>query len=174
MNKRNRRFYRVFLGSGHKYSEECRSNGFIGVDFGLKNNLNKNLSAAKNWRDFNKKMIPEYLKIHPQKSKISAGLACGATWTVSKGIKKGDIVLSPQKDGLYRAGEVISDYYFEKDGVLPHRRKVNWLPKPIERRYMSQKLNNSANSISTTCDLSKYSSELEQLILGQAKTNNRY
>lgn len=50
--------------------------------------------------------IPIFLAIHPDKSKIGAGLACGALWTVSKGIQKGDIVVCPDGSGLYWLAEV--------------------------------------------------------------------
>ena len=43
--------------------------------------------------------IPVYLANNPAKTKIGAGLACGALWTVSKGILKGDIVLCPDGSG---------------------------------------------------------------------------
>ena len=63
---------------------------------------------------------------HPDKTKIGAGLACGALWTVSKGIQKGDIVLCPDGTGKYRVGEVSGSYYYEpgKDSVPPSTRHV--------------------------------------------------
>ena len=78
------------------------------------------------WRAFNKKFIPIFLAAHPDKTKIGAGLACGYLWTVSKGIKKGDIVLCPDGTGHYRVGEVIGDYYYAPGEILPHRRPVSW------------------------------------------------
>jgi len=38
-----------------------------------------------------------------------AGLACGALWTVSRGINSGDIVLCPDGGGRYRVGEVTKE-----------------------------------------------------------------
>ena len=53
------------------------------------------------WRAFNKEFIPIYLKNRPEKTKVAAGLACAAIWTVSKGMLQGDIVLCPDGAGQY-------------------------------------------------------------------------
>jgi restriction system protein len=79
-------YYRVMLGKKHKYAPECFSGGFIGADFGIDQDLNGKLPGE--WREFNRQFIPVYLAAHPDKTKIGAGLACGALWTVSKGILK--------------------------------------------------------------------------------------
>jgi len=84
--------------------------------------------------------VPVFLAAHPDKTKIGAGLACGALWTVSKGIKKGDVVLCPDGMGKYRAGEVSGDYYYEPATILPHRRQVVWLNVTIDRAAMSEAL----------------------------------
>lgn len=34
------------------------------------------------WRQFNAAFIPVYLPIHPDKSKIAAGTACGLRWAL--------------------------------------------------------------------------------------------
>ena len=70
------------------YSDECKRDGFIGADFGIDQDLTGRLPDE--WRVFNKQFIPIYLQKYPNKKKIAAGLACGALWTVSKGIKQGD------------------------------------------------------------------------------------
>ena len=83
-------YYRVMLGKKSVHAEECFAGNFIGTAFGITQDLSNKLPDE--WRAFNKEFIPIYLKARPKKSKVSAGLACGALWTVSKGIKKGDIV----------------------------------------------------------------------------------
>src|SRR5690348_16451668 len=99
-----RSYYRVMLGSKSKFAEECHKGNFIGADFRIHQDLTPDL--YENWREFNKKFIPIWLSIHPDKSKVSAGLSCGALWTVAKGIQKGDIVLCPNGSGAYYIGEV--------------------------------------------------------------------
>ncbi len=164
MSEKN--YYRVILGKGNSFSDKCYKENFIGTDFGIEQDLKNEL--PENWRDFNKKFIPVFLKNRPEKSKVAAGLACGALWTVSKGIEKGDIVLCPNGDGEYLVGEVIGDYYWEKNQELPHRKPIKWYPETIARFDMSQELRNSSGSISTTCNITKYDDELEQLLKGKS------
>ena len=157
-------YFRVMLGAKSSYAAECLRDGFIGTDFEINEDLSTNLPDS--WREFNKKYIPIFLKNRPDKTKIGAGLACGALWTVSKGIKRGDIVLSPDGNGNYLAGEVLGDYFYEPAGVLPHRRKVAWRTQPIPRSAMSEALQNSTGSIGTVSDVTKYGQEIEALISG--------
>ena len=86
-------YYRLMLGKKSAHAEECFGGNFIGTDFGIAQDLTQKLTDE--WRAFNKTFIPVFLAGHPGKSRVVAGLACGALWTVSKGIKNGDIVLCP-------------------------------------------------------------------------------
>jgi restriction system protein len=157
-------YYRVMLGKKSVHAAECFAGNFIGTDFGIHQDLTKKL--PEEWRVFNKEFIPVYLAKHPDKTKIGAGLACGALWTVSKGINRGDIVLCPDGSGQYRVGEVSGDYSYEPDKILPHRRPVQWLSVSIDRDAMSEALKNSAGSIGTVSDVSHYREEIEKLIGG--------
>lgn len=159
-----KKYYRIMLGRKSRHAEECFNGNFIGADFGINQDLTKEL--PENWRDFNKKFIPIYLKNEPEKTKVSAGLACGALWTVSKGIKIHDIVLCPDGTGQYLVGEVIEDYKYHSGANLPHQRLVRWYPKKIERSSMSEPLKNSSGSIGTVSDVTKYAAEIETLIAG--------
>ncbi len=139
--------------------------GFIGVDFDIKEDLTAKLPS--DWREFNKAFIPKILESDPEKSKIGAGLACGAVWTVCKGIQKGDWVVTHVGDGEYRIAEVTSDYQYVAAGPLPHRRSVTWLPHPMEKSQMSQPLKNSIGAINTVSTISPHGSEIEALAGGQ-------
>lgn len=158
-------YHRIMLGRKSIYAAECLNVGFIGADFGLQMDLSNDL--YENWKDFNHKFIPYYLQEHPEKTKVAAGLACGSLWSISKGIRKGDIILSPNGSGTYLVGEVISDYYYQPGTLLPHRRKVTWFPNTIERSDMSEGLQNSTGSIGTVSHISKHAEEIERLIGGQ-------
>jgi restriction system protein len=155
-------YYRLMLGRKSSYSSECFTGGFIGTDFAINEDLSKKL--PEEWRTFNKQFIPFILANEPGKTKIGAGLACGALWTVSKGIKKGDIIFSPDGTGSYRIGEVLGDYYYASGQILPHRRKVRWLNTTIDRGVMSEALQNSTGSIGTVSNISVYRDEIERLI----------
>ena len=150
------------LGRASAHAQECLKNSYIGCDFDFEIDLSNKLYDS--WRDFNKEFIPYYIEKHPEKSKVTAGLACGATHTICKGIQIGDIVLSPDGTGSYLVGEVIEDYKYDASSVLPHQRKVNWYPKTISRTSMSDELRHSTGSIGTVSNVTKYSEELEILI----------
>jgi restriction system protein len=159
-------FYRVMLGRGSMYAQECREQGFIGASFDIHQDLTNSL--PENWREFNQQFIPIYLEANPGKSKIAAGLSCGFLWTICKGIKTGDIVLSPDGKGKYFAGEVQSDYRYAPGAKQPHQRQVHWFDETIDRSEMSDSLKNSTGSIGTISQISKYRTELESLIKGEA------
>ncbi len=157
-----KQYKRIMLGANSKYAEQCYKEGFIGADFDINQDLTYQL--PDNWKDFNKKFIPVWLNVYPDKSKIAAGLACGMLWTICKGINKGDIVLCPDGAGKYYVGEISSDYYYKSNNILPHRRAVVWSVRTIQRSEMSKELQHSTGSIGTTSDITKYAEEIEVLI----------
>ena len=155
-------YYRLMLGRKSAHAPECFAGGFIGADYDIDEDLSRKLPDE--WREFNKRFIPVFLKNHPDKTKIGAGLACGMLWTVAKGIRKDDVVLCPDGTGVYRVGEVLGDYYYAKGQILPHRRKVRWLGNVIARSTMSEALQNSSGSIGAVSDVSAYRDEIERLL----------
>jgi len=159
-------YYRIMLGRQSVYAATCFAGEVIGADFGITQDLTADL--FDDWRAFNAKYIPVFLAGHPDKTKIGAGLACGFLWTVTKGIQKGDIILSPDGSGRYRVGEVCGDYAYVPGGVLPHRRSVHWLNVIIDRPDMSDALKKSSGSIGTVSNISQYRDEIERLIGGCA------
>lgn len=165
------RYVRIMLGKASSHAQECFDGGFVGVDFDIKEDLTGKL--PDNWRDFNKVFIPVWLEAHPGKSKISAGLACGMTWSVAKGLKIGDFVIAGTGDGRYRFGEITGDYQYKPGEILFHRRAVRWLDTYINPSDVSKPLLNSMRSIGTTSDVSQYSEELDALLKGDrtAPTN---
>ncbi len=157
-------YYRIMLGRKSVHADKCYKGNFIGADFLM--DLDFTGKLPENWRTFNQQFIPVYLQKHPGKSKVAAGLACGALHTIAKGIKIGDIVLCPNGSGSYLVGEMLDEYSYHPDEILPHRRTVRWYPGAIERASMSQALKNSTGSAGTVCNVSKYAEEIERLIVG--------
>jgi len=157
-------YYRVLLGPKSRYAEECFSNGFIGIDFGIDQDLTNKL--PEEWRVFNKDFIPIYLEAHPNKTKIAAGLTCGAVHTLCRGIKDGDIVLCPDDEGRFHVGEVTGGYVYEPVSVLPHRRTVRWLNVSIDQSDMSEALRKSAESFTAVANYTQHAREIEKLIGG--------
>lgn len=157
-----KRYYRVMLGRKSVHAKEAFAGNFIGTDFGVVEDLKNKLPDE--WRAFNREFIPKFLAVHPEKTKIGAGLSCGFMWTVGKGILEGDMVLCPDGAGNYRVGEVTGGYYYAPGATLQHRRPVQWRPQVIARADMSEQLQNSTGSIGTVSEISKHSVEVEKLI----------
>jgi len=157
-------YYRVLLGPRSRYAEECFSNDFIGIDFGVDQDLTDKL--PEEWRAFNKDFIPVYLEAHRGKTKIAAGLACGAVHTLCKGIKTGDIVLCPDKAGRFHVGEVTGDYVYQPGSDLPHRRPIKWLEIGIDPSDMSEELRRSAESFAAVANYTQHAREIEELVGG--------
>jgi restriction system protein len=153
------------LGQRSVYAAECFANNYIGVDFGINEDLTGKL--PEDWQTFNKIFVPKFLENHPDKSKIAAGLACGALWTVSKLLREDDIVLCPNGEGRYHIGEITGGYQYHPNTNLPHRRPVRWLDQKIDRQDMSSALRNSTGSIGTTSSVDRFADEIEQLIEGK-------
>ena len=159
-------YYRVMLGRKSIYAATGFESSVIGANFEIDQDLSSDL--PDNWRVFNQKFIPIFLAGHPGKTKIGAGLACGALWTVANGINKGDTVICPDGTGTYHVGEVTGDYFYAPGQPLPHRRPVRWLSQTIERVDMSEALKNSTGSIGTVSKITQYAEELEKLLSGAA------
>ena len=99
-------------------------------------------------------------------TKISAGLACGMTWTLCSGLNIGDVVLCPSGRNTYFVGSISSAYVYAGNKNLPHRRAVKWMGIEISPNQISEELLKSARSIGTTPLLDTYATEIEQLING--------
>jgi restriction system protein len=155
-------YRRVMPGRKSIYARQCYEGNFIGGDWGFDQDLTGQL--GDDWRSFGERFKPIYLAAQPDKGKVAAGLACGMLWTICKGMKQGDIVISPDGEGGYLAGEVASEYYYAAGDILPHRRKINWFSNRIPKDDMSLALLNSTGSIGTVSDISKHAEEIERLI----------
>ena len=114
-------YRRIMLGRKSVHAPACFAGGFIGIDFGLYEDLSQQL--PEDWRDFNHAFIPRVMAAGHSSNKIGAGLACGFTWTLCKGLQIGDIVLSPDGTGVYRVGEVTGNYYYAEGEILPPARQ---------------------------------------------------
>lgn len=159
-----KQYNRIMLGEGGKFINDCLENNYIGVNFLEDIDLSEIPHSDENsWRQ---EMVQKYLSANPDKSAGTARMAIGFMWTVCYGLKTGDIVLAPNGKGGYHVAEIMGDYFYKPGTELCHRRNVKWYDIVIQRRSMSQKLQNSTGSIGTCCNISKYADELELLIAG--------
>ena len=163
-------YIRLRTGRDHQWFDHFHKGNYIAVGFTLDIDLSKHL--YENWRDFNKKFIPEIIKRQPKKTRVAAGLNCGVIWTLSKGIEKDAIVLCQDSEKNYHACKVISNYYYNDElGDQFHRRKIEWLNKKIRPSEMSTELLKSLTAQNTLIDISKYENELQKLIFGKKENS---
>lgn len=144
------------------YAAECFQNGYVAVGqiFGI--DLTNRF--PEEWTAFNREFIPVFLDQNPGKTKIGAGLACGALWTVGKGIQIGDHLLCNDGSGSFRVGVVTGGYVYSPDSGLPHHRPVRWLETAIPRSIMSENLAASCGARGTVGDITRHAVEIEQLV----------
>lgn len=159
--------YRLMLGAGSVYAQECFAGSFVGSDFEIAQDLTGQFGDSLS--AFNQRFIPVFLSSQPQKSRVAAGLACGTLWRLGKGITPDDLLLCPDGQGHYHAAQVTGGYVYCLGEILPHRRPVRWLGKTIDRASMSDALRHSAGAISTLVDISIHQPEIQQF-LGQQST----
>jgi endonuclease NucS-like protein len=161
-----RNYFRIRLGQGGRDAADCLTGEFVGVDYGLDEDLTG--KVPDEWRAFNAQFIPVLMTKNSKKTKIGAGLSCGAIWTVSKGMNTGDLVICPDAAGSFQIGEVTGGYIYQEGGPLPHRRPVRWLRQGVERSALSPELWASMKTPQTVIWLEKHGTEIEGL-LGEAQ-----
>lgn len=157
-------YRRLTLGKKNAQAAECYAGNYVGVGFDIPHDLTGRV--PEDWREFNKEFIPIFLKDHPDKSKIAAGMACGTLWTIAKGMNLGDMVLCPDGQGHFYVGEITGDYYYQPDGLLPHRRPVRWYPQTIARADLTDDMRKTIGTVATIRDISGIGEEIEKMVGG--------
>ena len=150
------------LGSGSKYAQDCIENDYVGIDFGFHESLKPNLVGA--WSEHKDALKSAFIKFNPDKTPVGLGLCTGALSSFGSWIEIGDILLCPISTKELRVAIVIGDYEYVPGGVLPHRRKVDWLPTTVQRANLSETMQNSIKSTNTLIDISKFKTEIESII----------
>ena len=158
-------YNRIMLGKGSMHAATCFEGGFLGVDFDalidLASHLQQDKSAFNRWYWT---MIRERV---PDKKKGSANAQGASLYRVTREIPIGTVVLAPDGSGRYRIGTITSDYHHAPGEILPHRRRVEWQERWIDRNHMSEPLQNAAGSILTDASLDGHADEIERLLGGE-------
>jgi len=161
------KYYRVFLGSGAKHTQECVEKGFIGINYGFETSLTPYL--AETWSESRGQIKPVYLNFNPKSSPVGAGLSCGALWTFGRGMQRGDVFFSPDGNGNYFSGEITGDYKYVENSFFPHQREVTWRKATFPRSDMTDVLKNATAATLTIIEVTRFASEIEALIGGKSK-----
>ncbi len=155
--------YFIRLGRQGAFVQDAVERGYVGVDYGMVDDFTGKFPDE--WTAFNKTYIPRYLELSLDKTKVAAGLACGTIWTLGKGMKDGDLVVTPDAAGMFRVGQVTGPYAFVPGEELPHRRPVSWQFGTINRDEMSAELRRSTDRYpATLANISQHLVEIESLL----------
>ena len=133
-----KKYFRVMLGSGSKYAQECLDHGFVGIDFGFNESLKPYMVGT--WADHKDSLKEAFIKYNPDKTPVGLGLCTGALSNFGSWIEVGDIVLSPLSTKELKAGVVTGEYEYLPGGILPHRRKIDWFSTVIPRSELSESI----------------------------------
>lgn len=118
-------FYRVRLGAQGSAVDEFVAGGSMGVSLGIDRDLSTELSGD-DARSFNARVIPEMVQANPRYTRIGAGMRAAMLWTACRGINEGDVIISPNAQGLFHVGLIAGPYRFSADSRHPHQRPVQW------------------------------------------------
>jgi len=155
-------YYRVFLGRGQAYLAECLNGGFIGVDYGVREDLTECLTA--DWTNFRAAYVPIMIAQNPGMNAIGAGLRCGVIWSLGKGMQNGDIVFTRDAEGNFHVGDVNGVYWYAPGEVLPHRRRVSWRDRKIASSSMTAQLRRACAAPLALINLQNHVAELQVLL----------
>jgi restriction system protein len=104
-----------------------------------------------------------YLGAGPDRTKIGAGLAGGALYSVGARMLEDDLVLCPDDEKRYRVGKVCGPYYYAIEEPY-HRRPVHWLEKSFSRNDMSSSFLAAADVPLTVTNISSHGGEIVTLL----------
>lgn len=154
--------YFVRLERQGAFVNDAVESGYIGVDYDMIDDFTGRFPDE--WTTFNKTYIPRYLELHPEKTRVAAGLACGTLWTIGRGIEDGDYVASPAPTGTLHVGQVTGPYQFVAGEELRHRRPVSWQLGTITKAEMSAELQRSTTFPGTVANITAHLPEVSRLL----------
>ena len=156
------RYFKCALGPSGSFFAQASAESWVGT--GWLDSIDLTGKFPDSWRDFNKEFIPIAMEQFGMTSKVSAGLACGQTWTLGFGLNKNDLIVSPNGQGQYQVGRITGDYYFESGAPLSHRRPVDWVSGLIDKSALSDGLRRSLATQGTVTRLEDHGPEIEALL----------
>jgi restriction system protein len=156
------RYFKCALGQGAAYFSQAAAESWVGTGWLANHDLTG--KYQENWRDFNRELIPIAMEQYGMQSKVSAGLACGQTWTMCFGLKRNDLIVSPNGQGQYQVGRINGDYFYQVSGPLPHRRPIDWITGLIDKSELSDALRRSLATQGTVTRLEEHGAEIEALL----------
>ena len=156
------KYFKCALGPGGAFFSQASAESWVGT--GWLDSIDLTGRFTDNWRDFNREFIPVAIEQFGMNSRVSAGLACGQTWTLGFGLNKNDLIVSPNGQGQYQVGRITGDYYHHAGQPLSHRRPVDWVTGLIDKNMLSDELRRSLATQGTVTRLEEHAAEIESLL----------
>lgn len=149
----------------HNDKEEIRmlDNGYIAIgwkDMGDMSSVEKTREAY----------YDRYNQVFPGNKKMSVSNSAGQIFRFVNEAQVGDYVVFPSKfDRKVNIGIIESEYYYDKsEREYPHKRKVNWILKEVDRSKYSQAARYEFGSFLSFFKIKKYTNEHEAIIAGKS------
>lgn len=110
-----------------------------------------------------------YNDVYPDAKKMSIANSAGQIFRFVNDAKIGDYIVFPSKfNRKVNIGVIESDYFYDdNEREYPHKRKIKWILKDIERDKYSQAARYEFGSFLSFFKIKKYASEHEAVINGR-------
>lgn len=139
----------------------------------------ENNYIALGWKDMGDMSLIEktreayyerYNQVFPGNKKMSVSNSAGQIYRFVNEAQIGDYVVFPTKfDRKVNIGIIESDYYFDNnEREYPHKRKVKWIIKEVDRNKYSQAAKYEFGSFLSFFKIKKYVNEHEAIINGKS------
>lgn len=168
--------FKVNAGLGGASAQEFLNEGFIGISFGVEEELTQFNGAS--FEDFKNDINTNYWAADAHgRSKGSIAMTNRQLWQFGYEMQPGDIVVSQDRknvDGAktYAIGKIVGAYTYSNNSEFPHRREVEWGLGNLSRHNISAELNNYFKSGTTIVDLSPFTEEIQSLIVNPPLTSH--
>lgn len=153
-----------------KYTNAFKVGGFCGIGWMPDEKLEKTTDKET--------LLELFKTAHPEDTqvKMRAVVNIGQILRFISEISIGDYIITPYESGnpMLLIGKIVGDVYQEKTADFPyvHRRKVDWLPKELDRKEFSIPLQNTLKSSLTCFSVRQESEILEKIGDKSYKTSN--
>lgn len=148
----------------HNDKEEIRmlESGYIAIGW-------KNMGDLSNISKTREAYYERYNEVFPGNKKMSVSNSAGQLYRFVTEAKVGDYVVFPSKfDRKVNIGIIESDYFYDgNEREYPHKRKVNWILKEVDRNKYSQAARYEFGSFLSFFKIKKYVNEHEAIISGK-------
>lgn len=141
--------------------------GFIGLSW-QEVNVDLTELASLDKKEFTEKVIHEFEKAYPDKTKASLMSGISQLYRFLTAIEPGDLVLlRDTENGVFHIGKIEGGYAYSESGTagtaFPHSRSVSWIAT-VERSKFTQEFLNAAGSALTLFSLSDRAEEIEEVL----------